>query len=309
MRPYKIKNPIQILLSILFAVIIWTFAPSPNRESTEVKFFVPVSYVNLPKNLEITSEPLQLVSVTVEIAKNELTQIHPSMFQASINLEDAVQGEMEFEMTKKVISAPDKIKIIGIEPKLVNLRLEGIIEKQLEIQPLFLGEPAKGYVLEQITMIPQDVRVRGLESVLGKIEQLKTRTIDIDAIDSDLEMLVHIDFPEGITPTEPKPEYYTVQIVVGSEPINVRFLDIPIAIINHDYVTRINPRTFNLLVRGPRSLMENYKKQDIQAFIDLEGYKPGNYKIKTPTIRIQPELQIQETWPPINIWVKNQKLD
>ncbi|MBU2514848.1 hypothetical protein KJ966_26310 [bacterium] len=309
MRIFKIKNPIQILLSICFAIVIWIFAPSPNRELTEVKFFVPVSYANLPKDLEITSEPLQLISVTVEIPKNELAQVHPSLFQASINLEGSVQGEMEFEMTKKIISAPNNIKIIEIEPKVVKLVLEEIIEKELPIQPVFVGELAKGYVLEQITMIPESVKVKGLASILGKIERLQTKAINIEAIDGDLEMLAYVVFPKGITAIDPKPEYYTVQIVVGSEPINVRFINIPIGIINNDYVTRINPRTFNMLVRGPRSLMENYKKEDIQAFIDLERYKPGNYKIKAPTIRVPPEVQIQQTWPPIDIWVKNQKLD
>ncbi len=309
MRIFKIKNPIQILLSICFAIVIWIFAPSPNRELTEVKFFVPVSYANLPKHLEITSEPLQLISVSVEIPRNELAQVHPSMFQASIDLEEAIQGDMEYEMTKKVVSAPNNIKIIEIDPRVVNLTLEEIIEKELPIQPVFVGELAKGYVLEQITMIPESVKVKGLASILGKVERLQTKAINIEAIDSDLEMLAYIVFPKNVTAIDPKPEYYTIQIVVGSEPINMRFLNIPIGIINHDYVTRINPRTFNMLVRGPRSLMENFRKQDIQAFIDLEKYKPGNYKIKAPTIRLPPEMQIQQIWPPIDIWVKNQKLD
>jgi YbbR domain-containing protein len=305
----KFKNPVQKLLSICFAITIWAFAPSPNKELTEVKFFVPVSYINLPKNLEIVSAPLQSISVSVELAKNELAQVHPSMFQAVIDLEGSFQGEKEYEITRKIVSAPDNIRILEIEPKLLNLSFEEIIEKELPIKPVFLGEPAQGYVLEQITMIPPTVRTKGLVSELGKIEQLNTKAVNIEGIDSDIEMLVHIIFPKSVAALEPAPEYYTVQITVGSEPINMRYLNIPIGIMNHEYVTRINPRYFNMLVRGPRSLMENFKKQDIQAFIDLEGFKPGNYKIKAPTVRLPPEIQIQQMWPPIDIWVKNQKIE
>ncbi len=303
------KNPVQKLLSVCFAIAIWAFAPSPNKELTEVKFFVPVSYVNLPKNLEIVSDPLRSLSVSVELAKNELAQVHPSMFQVVIDLEDAYEGEKEYEITRKVVSAPDNIRIIAIEPKTVNLAFEKIIEKELPIKPVFLGEPARGYVLEQITMIPQAVRVKGLVSELGKIEELNTKAVNIEGIDSNIEMLVHILFPKSVTAVEPAPEYFTVQINVGSEPINMRFLEIPIGIMNQEYVSRINPRSFNMVVRGPRSLMENFKKQDIQAFIDLGGYKPGNYKIKAPIVRLPPEIQIQQTWPPIDIWVKNQKIE
>ncbi len=305
----KLKNPIQKLLSVCFAIAIWAFAPSPNKELTEVKFFVPVSYVNLPKELAIVSDPLQSISVSVELAKNELAQVHPSMFQVVIDLEGAHQGDKEYEISRKAVSAPDNIRILEIEPNLVNLSFEEIIEKELTIKPVFLGEPAQGYVLEQITMIPPSVRTKGLISELSKIEQLNTKAVNIEGIDSDIEMLAHIIFPKGVTAIEPAPEYYTVQITVGSEPINMRFLNIPIGIMNHEYVTKINPRSFNMLVRGPRSLMENFKKQDIQAFIDLEGYKPGNYKIKAPTVRLPVEIQIQQMWPPIDIWVKNQKIE
>ena len=309
MNKYKIKNPIQILASICLAIVVWNFAPSPNKELTEVKFYVPVSYVNLPKNLEITSGVLQLISVSVEIPRNKLAEIHPSMFQASLDLEEASEGYHEFELTRSVVSTPENIKIIEIEPKLVKLSFEEIIERVLEIQPVLLGEPASGYVLEKITMIPEMVRVKGTRSALSKVEQLQTKAINIEAIANDLEMLVHVVFPENISATDPKPEYYTAQIKIGSEPINMRYLNIPIGIINHDYVTRINPRTFNMLVRGPRSLMENFRKEDIQAFIDLQQYEPGNYKVKQPTVRLPPEIQIQKIWPPIDIWVKNQKLD
>ena len=303
------KNPVQKLLSICFAIAIWAFAPSPNKELTEVKFFVPVSYVNLPKNLEIISDPLQSISISVELAKSELAQMHPSMFQVVIDLENSTEGEKEFEITRKVVSAPDNIRILEIEPKTIKLAFEEIIEKDLPIKPVFLGEPAQGYVLEQITMIPQSVRVKGLVSQLGKIEELNTKAVNIEGIDSNLEMLVHILFPKGVAAVDPAPEYFTVQINVGSEPINMRFLNIPIGIMNQEYVSRINPRSFNMLVRGPRSMMENFKKQDIQAFIDLNGYKPGNYKIKAPIVRLPPEIQIQQTWPPIDIWVKNQKIE
>ena len=100
----------------------------------------------------------------------------------------------------------------------------------------------------------------------------------------------------------------TARIQVGSEPINRRFDSIPIGLVNQIYVTRINPKYFHIAIRGPKSMVENMNPEDIQAFIDLKNYQPGTYKIKSPTVRLRPEIQIQEVWPPIDVWVLNQKI-
>ncbi len=309
MRNSKIKNPIQKLLAVSFAIIIWAFAPSPNKNLTEVKFFVPVSYVNLPKNLEITSEPLQSISVSVEIPRSELQQNYPSLFRVVIDLEDAIPGENEFNISRNALKIPDNVKILEIVPNQLNLTFEETMEKDLPIKPVFIGEPARGYVLEHIDLIPDSVKVRGLVSVLSKIQQLESKAINIEAIDIDQDFLIYLNFPEGVTAMESEYEHYTLRIKVGSEPISKRFLKIPIGIINQTYVTRLNPRVFNVVLRGPRSLMQDFTKQDIQAFIDLQSYRPGDHQIETPTLRLPPEIQLQKSWPPIRIWVKKQKID
>ncbi|MBU3917089.1 hypothetical protein KKA14_16265 [bacterium] len=308
-KDFIFRNTLQKILAICFAIFIWAIAPAPNKNLTEVKFFVPVTYINLPRNLEIISEPQRTISVSVQIPRNELSQIHPSLFQAPVNLEDAVQGEHEYEITKDTLRTPPNVTVLEISPKVIKLKFEYIMEKVLPINPVFIGEPAKGYVREKVTLVPESIEVRGLRSILSKIEHLETRALKIDGIDSDLEMWFTIIYPDGIVATDPKPESYTATIKIGSEPINARFGNIPIGILNQTYVTRINPKHFNVMLRGPRSLMQNFSKQDIQAFINLQGYKPGNHDA-TPTLRLPPEIQIEKIWPlPIKVWVQNQKID
>jgi YbbR domain-containing protein len=305
------NNPLQKLLALCFAVTIWIFAPSPDKNNlTEIQFFVPVSYINLPKNLEIISDPLQSVSVSVEIPSNEIQKAHPSLFQAIIDLEDAIAGDQTFELNRNIIKVQDAINvnIMQVSPSSMDLVFEGIIEKNVPIKPVFVGEVAKGYVLEKVTMEPESVTIRGPRSIIEKIEQLETKAINIDQADSHYELQVQLSLAKSIT-VEPKQDWYIANIRIGSEPVDVRFLEIPVGIVNQTYVTRINPKRFNVLLRGPRSLMDTLTKKDIQAFIDLEDLKPGNYKIDAPTLRIRPEIQIKEIWPPIRVWVKKQRID
>jgi YbbR domain-containing protein len=304
------SNLLQKLLAISFAFIIWFFAPTMDRQSlTEIQFFVPVTYINLPKNLEIVSRPLQSISISIEIAKSELQIVHPSLFQAVIDLEKAMPGTMEFSITNRSLKIPDHARIIQISPDSLELTFEEIIEKRLPIKPVFIGELATGFVLEKVMMIPEKVTVKGPISILTSIEQLETKAISIDNVDNDIDLLVQIAFPDRISAVEPKPPYYAAKLQVGSEPIERRYLNVPIGIVNQTYVTRINPRQFNVVLRGPRSILQNFERQDIQAFIDLKDYTPGTYKVDAPTVRLRPELQFQLSWPPIDIWIKKERID
>lgn len=300
-------NPLQKALSLVFALIIWALAPSLKKnELVEVQIFVPVSYVNIPKDLDMTSQPVQTVSVAFDAIQGKVP--NPSLFQAVIDLEDAVAGKFDYVITRRSIKHPSDVRITRITPDKLKLRFEKTMEKTLSINPVFVGTPAKGYVIEKVTMVPDKITVKGPVSVLDTIEQLETKAIEVEGAYNDIAMIASVVFPDGVDSIDPTQKIFKSFIEIGSEPINVRFDKIPIGLVNQTYVTRINPKHFNVLLRGPRSLMEGLTKQDIQAFINLKDYKPGTYKVKTPTLRLRPEIQIQEVWPPIDIWVLNQKV-
>ena len=306
-----VKNPIQKLLAISFAIIIWIFAPAPeSAKKTEVQFFVPVSYIHTPKNLVIISDPLQAISVSVEISTQDLPEIYPSMFQAVIDLENADPGVIRYELTTDILKTPPNVRVLRISPASTNIEFEEIIEKVLKIEPVFVGDLAKGYVRQKVIMTPEFVKVRGPVSTLSKIENLATRALDINNLSNDVDLMVYPLFPENTTVVNPKPDFYAAHIEIGSEPVEILFKNLPIGIVNQTYVTRINPKEFNVLLRGPRSLMDYLTKEDVQAFVDLQGKKPGKYKIKEPSLRLRPEIQKLKIWPsPIHIWVKTTEIE
>lgn len=305
------KNPIQKSLAISFAIIIWIFAPAPeSAKKTEVQFFVPVSYIHTPKNLLIISDPLQAISVSVEISTQDLPEIHPSMFQAVIDLENADPGVIQYELTADILKTPPNVRVLRISPAATSIEFEELIEKILTIKPVLVGEPAKGYVLQKINIMPEVVKVRGPISTLSKIDRLETKALDINNLNNDVDLMVYPAFPQNITVVDPKPEFYAAHIQIGSEPVEILFKNLPIGIVNQVYVTKINPKSFNVLLRGPRSLMDYITKEDVQAFIDLRGKKPGKYKIKEPSLRLRPEIQKLKIWPsPIHIWVLKTKIE
>lgn len=301
------QNYTQKLLALCFALIIWALAPELHqKDRSEVQFFVPLSYVNLPKNLEIISEPTGSVTLFINAPKGKVPNI--GQFQVVVDLQDAQVGEHGFEILREHLEMPNDVEFLKTAPDSIALTFEKAIEKELSIQPVFVGDLADGFAVQKVSFAPATVRVRGPESLLNRIDRLETRSINVDQLDTDVELKATVLFPEHITALEPKPKLYTVRIEIGSEPINLRIDRIPIGLVNQVYHTKINPKKFNVLLRGPRNLLEDFTKNDVQAYIDLGGYKPGTYKENSPVIRIRPEIQVKKTWPPINVWVLKQKI-
>ena len=309
-KRFLVKNPVQKILAIGIAILIWVYAPNLEKPNlSQMQIFVPVSYINTPKNLEMVSQPQQTIGVTIEITNNEIPNL--SLFQAVVNLEEAYPGKQTYEITKKALKHPQDVRVLKIFPDKLTLTFEKTIEKRWTGKPAIVGDPAKGYVLERVMVEPEEVTLEGPVTVLDALEQIETRAINIEGISYNMEVVTLVNIPKRLAIVGPQPEFYKAKIEVGSEPINIRFDDIPIGIVNQEYVTRINPKSFNVLLRGPRSIMQTFSRQDVQAFINLQDYLPGKYKIEASklTLRLRPEIQVQKIWPPIHIWVKRQKIE
>ena len=306
----QIKNNfLQKVLAFFLALFVWAVAPTPSKNGkTEIQFFVPITYINTPKDLEITSQPLQTVSISVEAASSSLNQVHPSNFQAVVDLTDAVPGTRTYKIKDGNLKIPRGVRLVSVTPEAVELTFEEAVDKVLPIHPVLVGSPAKGFVVEKVTVLPERILVHGLASALKELEQLETKALNIEGVDGEIEMYVQVNWPAGVRPVTANQEAYTARIQVGSEPTSRRFDLVPIGLVNQTYVTRFNPKSLHIVIRGPKSLVENMNPEDIQTFIDLKNYPPGTYKLKSPIVRLRPELSVQEIWPPIDLWVLNQKI-
>ena len=303
------ENILQKAFALGMALVIWAMAPTPQKEGfTEMQFFVAISYINLPKNMEFIESPPQSVSLFVSIPNSEVGELNPAQFQVQVDLSNAEPGDNNITIRRNEILAPKTAVINKINPETLDLVLEEGIEKLVDIKPVFQGQLGEGYVVEKVELNPAQVLVRGPKSQLEAMVQIETKAINIEGLTGQVDMLIKPIFPQGITLVEPKPDLFAARIRIGSQPVVMNFENLPIGVVNQVYVTRFNPKSFNITVRGPKRLVEALKKDDIQAFINLQPYEPGKYKIKSPTIRLSPEIQIIRVWPPIDLWVLKQKI-
>lgn len=306
------QNLPQKVLALFLSILFWMWIDGSNPKETKitkVQYSIPITYINLPKSLEITSRRLQSTIISVNIPQAHFQDIHPSQFQAVIDLEAAHEGSNPYVITKESVVSPSEVQITSILPNQLEIEIEKLLTAKLPIEPVLQGSPAKGYVLESVKLLPSLIEVQGPESSFKNLEYIETKAINVENLKDSIDMVVHLDLPPGVGLLGNKEALYTVRIKVGSQPLNRRFDNIPISKRNEIYVTQINPRVFNVLLRGPKSILEKYTADDIPAAIDLKEFAPGEHRIKLPNkISLPAEIQILKAWPPIDIWVRNQKV-
>ena len=304
----KIKKILPFaLLSFLLASFVW-FLAKQGGESVEISFFVPLVFINLPAHMQITSDVPSVVSVSGRILRRYRNNFNPSALQATVDLTNARSGLYQYTLTEQNIPISESISVAHIIPSQIELMIEEMIEKQLTIRARYQGQLQSGKILQGIQIIPGTVKVKGPQSVLRSIDAVFTNEIDLQDINSSLEMIVSLDLPDpNLQISDDGIDSYIANVMVSSLSVRKRFDNVEILLLNQNYVSVTNPTEFNLFVEGPEELVNNLEPSQIYGTIDLVQYKPGSYWVQPEAI-LPEGISLLQQWPKISLWVKPTKL-
>src|SRR5436190_2618822 len=148
------------LLSLAIALVLWLVVTSQNEPVT-THVNVQLNFVR-PQSLEISNDPPKTIDVTLTGSRSKLDRLHAPDLVATIDITDQRAGERVLRLAEKAqLSLPQGVKVDRFLPGAVTVRLEPIIERELEIEPKLEGSVAEGYEVYTTTLEPRTVVVRG----------------------------------------------------------------------------------------------------------------------------------------------------
>ena len=294
------------VLAVVLAVFVW-FLARKSGEPIQMSFYAPVVFKNVSPEFQVTSDPPQ---VNIVVHTNSRDSFNPQEIQAVLDLDKAREGTLSYVMTENHILSPVKVEITRIHPSQITVRIEELIEKSFSIKPRYQGTPKKGYLLGDIKIIPDTLTMRGPRSVLEKMEHISAHEIELEGLNESTTMRVDLDLPGGnVQIIHQNVDFYTAEVTINSLPIKKRFDNVPVYLRNMDYVSVINPNTFNVFVEGPEYLIQELDRDKLYGEIDLSTYEPGNYPKVTPKVVTPEGITVLQQWPIVSVWVKNEKLE
>jgi len=299
------------LFALVLAVLMWGFVASQRRgESTEIKFTTPLVFKNIPSSLEVTSAPVQSVGVLVGVQRHLGSQVNPNLFQVTIDLSSQLPGELRYSLTDKNVTynnnpAPQGMAVLQISPSVIPITLEAAVVKEVPIRPRFFGDLATGYTIESIQIRPPVAKVQGAASQLAKLDHIYTRPLDVQDLDSNVEMLVDLDMSSDLRLAPKQENFFHATIKVTRNVSRVLLRDIPVVVENAHNVYKISTSAVNVYLEGPEEVMRKLDKDKVFAVMDLAKYPPGDYRGQSAKVVVPATVKVLEQWPIIDLFVIN----
>ncbi len=193
-RDIFVRNWALKLLAFFIALVLWLLLVPEDKVYSEKTLVVPLETRNVPRDMELVEKPAATVDITVRAPNRLLNQISPSNIYARLDLERATPFQKDYPLNVSAIILPPGAEVVRIVPNQVSLRLEPAREIKLAVYPLIIGQPAEGFRVAAIEVVPAQVLVRGPESKIRDRDRVTTTPVDVGGLsqpavfDADLIM-------------------------------------------------------------------------------------------------------------------------
>jgi YbbR domain-containing protein len=215
------RYPGMLLLAIILACLLWYGTARDRRERvSERQVDAPVTLVNVPPQMVITSDVPRTLTVRLRGPLSRLRDLDPSQVGVVVDLRGVGEGEHEFTIESNNVVVPDGVEVVAVSPAEVPLRLERLVHRMVPVRPRVMGEPAEGFEIGKVEVSPPAVEVSGPRLQVGSLQALATDPVSVSGADSPVESLVTVRSPGSLARVEnPLAVRVTVDIVpVEREP-------------------------------------------------------------------------------------------
>jgi YbbR domain-containing protein len=176
-RIFSARDNVAKIVCVFLSIILWLYISSTN--AGELKFKIPVTFINLPETLVKLKISNKYVTATLSGKKDNLKNINIKSIKAIVNLEQpeiGINKNYPIDLVRDEI--PENIEL-NLSIKDVSLVIEKKISKKVKVRANIVDRPMNGYVLGRIVIIPESIKISGPESVLKSLDIVQTEKISI----------------------------------------------------------------------------------------------------------------------------------
>jgi uncharacterized protein (TIGR00159 family) len=208
------------LVAVALAVSLFWWA-SDRGEPARTTVAVPVDFRNLPAGLELREPAAERVRVQVAGSRFLVEGLRPDQVGLHVDLRGAGPGATTVALGAGDVDLPPGLRVTGIEPPRVTVRLERRVRKAVPVLPVASPPPpAAGPTAWSVE--PAAVTVIGPESAAGRLRDLKTKPLDLTGLRrSDLPRTFEAEVevsPPSLRLAEGQPGRVRVTIRPGMRP-------------------------------------------------------------------------------------------
>jgi len=270
-----LNNIFLKVLSVILAISMWLIVAT--SEYDQIQFSVPVKLRNVPDSrVAVTDE--NLINVTLRGPRLILNSLSYNDINVEIDVSNFTSHTTEYRIKDSDISIPSGVEVVRVSPPSVNITIDNIISKKVDVSPFFVGEPAKGFKVHTLEIKPSAVVVEGAATLLNNITTIETLPINLSGKFKKVNYSVGMKRINGIKNIDPP----QVEVVVTFQEdiVQQEFKNISIIMRNQKegYTYKLLTKKADITVKGRSDILnsENVVK-NMTLYVDVSGLEEGQY--------------------------------
>lgn len=204
------------VLSVALAAGLWWFI-APEQKPAEVALRVPIEFLHVPENLEISSEVVPEAQVRVRGPEVTVRQVRSTDLRVTVDLKDVKPGERTFDLSSLQVHAPRELEILQVLPGQVHLTFDTRITREVEIRPRVLGSFAAGRQVAKVVAEPARITITGPKGRVEKVEFATTDPVDASGVMDRQAFVTNAYVPDPLVQAV-RPVPVRVTVVMGNVP-------------------------------------------------------------------------------------------
>ncbi|MBI5441997.1 MAG: YbbR-like domain-containing protein [Deltaproteobacteria bacterium] len=180
-------------LSLALAVLLWIFVVGEKR--SEMTVSIPLELTGVPDDLVILNRVPDTVRARLSGPRTLLAGINPQQLSVVLGLEGAQPGVTTFENLASRMRLPKRIEVTYLSPSAIALELDLKGVKRVAVRPRLRGRPAQGMEVVGVRVDPAEVELVGGMSMLKRIDEVPTETVDVTGLDGSVSRPVELALP------------------------------------------------------------------------------------------------------------------
>lgn len=256
----------------------------PKISETKILTLDLINQENLDPKLTISKMDVESDRVIIKGADYQIKQV--ATVKALVNIDNIVKQEVGTstikDATLKAYDSEGNIVDVEIVPNKIDVNITiDSPSKQVPIKIVPKGDVSFGLAIASIEQSETAVTIYGDDTVLSGITSIPVY-IDVSDLKDNHQYKVDLDKPVGVRSMSVNNVTVKVQV---SESTDIDISNVKVNAINlnskytvqaksqNDFVVTVN-------VKGVSSVINQMSADDINAYIDLKDYTPGEYEVE-----------------------------
>ena len=176
------------LVALAITLGLWLVVTGLGTAKKERFSGVPLTF-RVSNDSEITSAPVQAVNVVLSGDSRKIEKVRQADLAISVDLSDPAikPGDLVVTLTPDSvgIDLPLGVKLEEIQPSRILVRMEAVLEKEIDVEAITEGTPAAGFEVYSTTVLPPRVRVHGPKDYVEMLESIPTGPISLAGLKED----------------------------------------------------------------------------------------------------------------------------